>query len=33
MKNTKNLLDNSMDKMMNEYPDIFSKMKNDENEF
>jgi len=31
MKNTKSLLDSSMDKMMNEYPDFFLKMKNDDN--
>jgi len=29
MKNTKNLLDSSMDKMMNEYPDFFKNLEND----
>ena len=29
MKNTKNLMDSSMDKMMNEYPDFFKNLEND----
>ncbi len=31
MKNTRNLMEISMDDMMKEYPDFFSKIKNDEN--
>ena len=29
MKNTKNLMDSSMDKMMNEYPDFFKNLGNE----
>jgi len=31
MKNTRELLEISMDNMMLEYPDFFTKLKNDEN--